>query len=141
MSDLATAIGVFFMTNTTTSPGNPLQTNEGTLPDERVIDDLVARWRIVEARAAEVEANMLNTEAGQNRSSLSVAALLGLSTEVEQEQLDLLQAIASEKSLDISDIAKKLTVWKSIVCPTASDEMALQPVDALILSVLRDLSE
>lgn len=128
------------MTNSTTSPGDPLRTNERTMPDERAIDDLVARWRIVEARAADVEANMLNTEAGQNRSSLSVAALLGLSTEVEQEQLDLLQAIASEKSLDISDIVKKLTVWKSIVCPTASDEVALQPVDALILSVLRDLS-
>lgn len=52
---------------------------------------------------------------------------------------DVLRALASTEASDLGTIVEKLEIWKSAVCPEAEDELYVQMIDKIVLSVLRDL--
>lgn len=60
-------------------------------------------------------------------------------SESSDDYSDVLRALSGTPASDLSTIIEKLEIWKSAVCPEAEDEMYVQMIDKIVLSVLRDL--
>lgn len=118
------------------------QTGPAELPEnDGPFQNLQARWSRVEAKAMEL-ANYADAGMSERESdSPEQATLAQLSHKIDQEQHEILKALAETPATALSDLVAKLNVWKSMTCPTREDEDYLQPADMLVLSVLNDLAK
>lgn len=108
--------------------------------DDGRMQDLLASWARVEAKAMEL-ANYSDLEmSGGDLAASAQVRLVQLSHELEREQHDILKDFATTPASGTAGLLAKLRIWKSMTCPSREDENYLQPADLLVLSVLNDLT-
>ena len=103
------------------------------------LNSLLDAWNKVEAQFSSqltsTDANLVTQTSGNLAIQLDEAKLAAL----EAEQHNLLNQLSHAPASSLSEIIGKLEIWRATTCPETEDEAFLQPVDRLVLSILKDL--
>ena len=101
--------------------------------------DLIDQWEAIEGRLKNILDMHDDATRAANGAESRADELLGLLTQVENEQKLLLDEIARTPSHNMFDVIAKLNVWESVVMPKGSDPLLAQPSDLLVSSAMSDL--
>lgn len=104
-----------------------------------VLGEAFEAWKEADAKICSLiqEENSIETVSEVDTSEFleTEAALSAL----QAQQHSLIKTLTNSPAMNMDDVLKKLTVWKSIVCPGDDALTELTPADAIIMSVFNDI--
>ena len=110
----------------------------GLAPDPDSVAGLYVRWKVTEGQ---LQSLLESQQSGVVRPMTgdTVPSDIQDSSEIANEQLEIVKGLSNRSSTSLADTVSKLKVWRDLIAPEGQEQDWLQPSDQLVLSILADL--